>query len=84
MFAAVKIIVALVVACGSVIAVVAESTHPGFVTCFCVAFAVGVIAGEVVKARRRRAVRWPGRRAGFAGPLRIGHAPDIRTGAQPN
>jgi hypothetical protein len=81
MFAAVKIIVAFLVACGSVIAVIVESTHPGFVTCLCVAFAVGVIAGEVVKARRRRAVRWLGRRAGVAGPLRIGHAPDIRTGA---
>jgi hypothetical protein len=81
MFAAVKIVVALVVACGSVIAVVMESTHPRFVICLCAAFAVGLIAGEVVKARRRRAVRWLGRRAGFTGPLRIGQAPDFRAGA---
>jgi hypothetical protein len=72
MFAAVKTIVALVVACGSLTAVVVESTHPGFVTCFCVAFAAGAIAGEVVRFRRRRTIRpkirpLPGRASGFAG-----------------
>ena len=72
MFAAVKMIFALVIAWGSLIAVVVESTHPGFVTCFCVAFAVGAIAGEVVRFRRRRTIRpkirsLPGRAPGFAG-----------------
>jgi hypothetical protein len=61
MFAAVKIVLAFVIACGSLIAVIVESTHPGFVTCFCVSFAVGAIAGEVVRARRRRSVRSLGR-----------------------
>jgi hypothetical protein len=79
MFAAVKIILALVIACGSLIAVIVESTHPGFVTCFCVAFAVGAIVGEVVRARRRRSVRSLGRLVGAPGPLRMGSAPDIRT-----
>lgn len=55
MFAAVKLILALVIACGSLIAVIVESTHPGFVTCFVVAFAVGAVAGEVVRLRRRTA-----------------------------
>ena len=79
MFAAVKIILALVIACGSLIAVIVESSHPGFVTCLCVAFAVGAIAGEVVRARRRRSVRSLGRSVGVPGPLRMGSAPDIRT-----
>jgi hypothetical protein len=57
MFAAVKIVLAFVIACGSLIAVIVESTHPGFVICFCVAFAVGVIAGELVRFRRRWTVR---------------------------
>jgi hypothetical protein len=57
MFAAVKIILPLVIACGSLTVVIMESTHPGFVACFCVAFAVGAIAGEVVRARRQRIVR---------------------------
>jgi hypothetical protein len=57
MFAAVKVILALVIACGSLIAVMVESAHPGFVACFCVAFAVGAIAGEVVRIRRAQTVR---------------------------
>ena len=83
MFAAVKIILALVIACGSLIALIVESTHPGFVSCFCLAFAVGAIASEVVRARRRRSVRWLSRRAGIPGPLRSGSTPDIRAGAWP-
>ena len=72
MFAGVKIILALVIACGSLIAVIVESTHPGFVTCFCVAFAAGAIAGEIVRFRRRRSVRpkirpLPGRPSVFTG-----------------
>ena len=59
MFAAVKIGLAFLIACGSLIAVIVESAHPGFVACFCVAFAVGAIAGEVVRGRRRRIVRPP-------------------------
>jgi len=79
MFAAVKIILPILIALGSVIAVIVESTHPGFVTCLCVAFAAGAIAGEIMRARRRRSVRWLARGAGVPGPLRIGPAPDIRT-----
>lgn len=66
MFAAVKIILPILIACGSAIAVIVESTHPGFVTCFCVAFAAGAIASEIVRARRRRSVRWLARGAGAA------------------
>ena len=79
MFAAVKIILPILIALGSMIALIVESTHPGFVTCLCVAFAAGVIAGEIMRARRRRSVRWLARGAGVPGPLRIGTAPDIRT-----
>lgn len=78
MFAAVKIILAVVIACGSLIAAIVESTHPGFVTCFWVAFAVGALAAEVWRARRQRTVRTPARWAGAPGRLRIGPAPDIR------
>jgi hypothetical protein len=80
MFAAVKVILGLVIACGSLIAVFMESTHPGFVACFCVAFAVGAIAGEIVKARRRRSVRWLTRRVGAPGAFRFGPTPDSRSG----
>jgi len=74
MFATVKIIIALVIACGSAMAVFVESTHPGFVTCFCIAFAVGEIAGEVVRFSCRRRVRWLARRTGIPGALRIAGA----------
>jgi hypothetical protein len=72
MFAAVKIVFALAIAGGSLIAVFVESTHPGFVTCFCVAFAVGAIAGEVVRFYRRQRIRpklrrLPGRPPAFNG-----------------
>jgi hypothetical protein len=70
MFAAVKIVLGLAIG-GSLIAVFVESTHPGFVACFCVAFGVGAIAGEIVRARRRRSVRWLARRAGVSRALRI-------------
>jgi hypothetical protein len=79
MFAAVKIILPILIALGSMIAVIVESTHPGFVTCLCASFAAGAVAGEIVRARRRRSVRWLARGAGAPGPLRIGPAPDIRT-----
>ena len=79
MFAAVKIILPILIALGSVIAVIVESTHPRFVTLLCVAFAAGAIAGEIVRAHRRRSVRWLARGAGVPGPLRIGPAPDTRT-----
>ena len=57
MFAAVKILFALVIACGSVIVAILESTHPTFIACCGMAFAVGAIAGELVRVRRRRTVR---------------------------
>ena len=68
MFAAVKILLALVVGCGSMIALIVESTHPRFVACIFVAFAVGVIIGESVRARRNQTVRYLARRAGVPGP----------------
>lgn len=72
MFAAVRIVLVLVIACGSLTAVLVESTHPGFVTCFCVAFTVGALAGEVVRFRRRQSIRpkirrLPGRPAVLTG-----------------
>lgn len=54
MFAAVKIVLAVGIACASLMAAIVESAHPGFVTCFCAAFAVGAIASEVMRVRRRR------------------------------
>lgn len=57
MFAAAKIVFALLIAGGSMIAAILESTHPAFVACFCMAFAVGAIAAEAARARRRRMVR---------------------------
>ena len=57
MFAAVKFILTLGIACGTLIATIAEAAHPRFVACFWVAFACGAIAAEVVRAHRQRTVR---------------------------
>jgi hypothetical protein len=80
MFAAVKIVSGLLIG-GSLIAAFVESTHPGFVACFCLAFGVGAIAGEIVRARSRRSVRSMARRAGVSGAFRLGLSADIRTKA---
>ncbi|HWM64971.1 MAG: hypothetical protein QOI59_336 [Gammaproteobacteria bacterium] len=65
MLAAVKIILAAVLACGTLIASFLETTHPQWVACFWVAFAVGVIAAEAMRARRRRSIRWPAKSRGL-------------------
>jgi zinc transporter ZupT len=58
MLAAVKIILAAALACGTLIASFVETTHPQFVAVFWVAFGAGVIAAEAMRARRRRSIRW--------------------------
>ena len=62
MFAAVKVIVAAVIACGTLIVSIVEAAHPQYVACFWVAFAFGAIAAEAVRARRRRSIRWLARK----------------------
>jgi hypothetical protein len=57
MYAAAKIILPLLIACGSLIAAM-ESTRPGFIACLGAAFAVGAIAYEILRGRRRRAIRY--------------------------
>ncbi len=69
MFAAVKMIVAAAIACGTLIASFVEAAHPRFVACFWVAFAVGAIVAEVVRARRRRSIRSLGRKVGTWGQM---------------
>jgi hypothetical protein len=70
MFAAVKVIVAAGIACGTLIVSIAEAAHPRFVACFWVAFAIGAIAAEAVRARRRRSIRSLGRKVGAWGQMR--------------
>ena len=72
MFAAVKILLPLVLGCGSMVALIGGSTHPRFVAAIFVAFAVGAILGESVRARRSQTVRYLARRTalpGAPGPL---------------
>jgi hypothetical protein len=69
MFAAVKILLPLVVGCGSMIVLIVESAHPRFVACIFVAFAVGAIIGESVRVRRSQTVRYLARRADLAGSV---------------
>ena len=57
MFAAFKVAVAFMVACGSIIAAIAESRHPLLFGCLCLAFTAGAAAAEVVRARRNSSVR---------------------------
>lgn len=71
MFAALKIVGVLVIACGSAIAAIVESTHPAFCACFCMACALGAIAAEALRVRRRRSVRWSARRANFREPIAV-------------
>jgi hypothetical protein len=64
MLAAVKMIVAAGIAVGTLIASIMEAAHPLLVACFWVAFAVGALAAEAVRARRQRSIRSLPRRAG--------------------
>jgi hypothetical protein len=70
MFAAVKFILALGIACGTLIATIAEAAHPLLVACFWVAFACGAIAAEGVRAHRKRTVRSLVRGVGVPDPQR--------------
>ena len=70
MFAAVKVILAVGIACGTLIATIAQATHPELVACFWVAFACGAIAAEGVRAHRQRSIRSLGRGVGVPGPRR--------------
>jgi uncharacterized membrane protein YccC len=56
-FAAFKIIGTLLLACVSVIAAIAESSHPLVFGCLCVAFVAGVVGAEILRAYRARSVR---------------------------
>jgi hypothetical protein len=69
MFAAVKVIVAIGIAFGTMVASIFETPYPRFATCFCLAFGVGVIGAEWLRARRRRSVRYL-RKAASRGQLR--------------
>jgi alpha/beta superfamily hydrolase len=70
MFAAVKMIVAAGIACGTLIVSFVEAAHPQYVACFWLAFAFGAIVAEVVRARRRRSIRWVARKVGARGQMR--------------
>jgi zinc transporter ZupT len=63
MFAAVKMIVAMGLALGAMIASIVETPYPRFAACFWVAFAVGVMLAESMHARRQRSVRYLTRKA---------------------
>lgn len=56
-FAAFKIIVTIGVAALSVIAAIAESTHPLLFTCLVGAFVAGAVGAEVFRSHRDRSVR---------------------------
>ena len=62
MFAAAKIIVVAGVACGTLVASIVETPYPRFAACFWVAFTLGAIAAELIRARRQRSVRWLARK----------------------
>ena len=69
MFAAVKVIVAIGIACGTLVASIVGTPYPRLAVCFWVAFALGALASEWLRTRRRRSVRYL-RRAGTRGRLR--------------
>jgi hypothetical protein len=70
MFAAVKLIVAIGIGFATMIASIVETPYPRFATCFWVAFSIGVIAAEWMRARRLRSVRYLSRKAQGARTLR--------------
>jgi len=57
LYAAVKLILPVVIACGSLIAAIIESAHRGLILCICGGFVVGTVAGELVRRQRRDVVR---------------------------
>jgi hypothetical protein len=56
-FAALKIVLSLLVARASVVAAVFESAHPLLFGCLCGAFAVGIFGSEVYRWFRNNSVR---------------------------
>jgi hypothetical protein len=62
MFAAVKFIVAAGLAGVTLIASIVETPYPRFVACFWLAFTLGAIAAELIRARRQRSIRWLARK----------------------
>jgi hypothetical protein len=56
-FAAFKIIAALLLACASVAAAIVESGHPLLFGCSCVAFVAGIVGAEALRIHRNRIVR---------------------------
>lgn len=57
MFAAFKVIGTFLVACLSVAAAIVESGHPVLFGCACVAFVIGIVGAEALRAYRNRTVR---------------------------
>ena len=57
MYAAVKLIVGIVIACGSLIAAILESERHAFIVCLCAGFVLGASIGELVRGRLRQVVR---------------------------
>src|SRR3569832_1143164 len=58
MFATIKEIVAIGIACGTMIASIVETSYPRFAFCFWVAFGFGVYVAEWTRTRRLRRVRY--------------------------
>jgi hypothetical protein len=58
MFAAVKVIVAIGIGCGTMVASIVETPYPRFAVCFWVAFGFGVYVAEWTRSRRQRRVRY--------------------------
>ena len=57
MFAAYKVIAAFLLACASVAAAIIESGYPLLLGCAGVAFVVGIVGAEALRAYRNRKVR---------------------------
>jgi hypothetical protein len=58
MFAAVKLIVVLGIACGTLVASIVETPYPRFAVIFWIAFGLGIYVAECLRARRQRSVRY--------------------------
>jgi hypothetical protein len=58
MFAVVKVIIAIAIACGTMVASIVETPYHGLAACFWLAFLLGVWAAERMRALRQRRVRY--------------------------
>jgi hypothetical protein len=63
MFAAIKLILAIGIASGTMIASIVETPYPRFASCFWVAFLLGALMAERTRARRGLRVRYLSSRA---------------------